>query len=153
MLDRAGAMKIEFFALLVAFGVLCIRAWVWFREGPQKSDPWDAEIANAMEEETAEPLCYHCLAPQKEIRWFCPECGASVGPYNNYDPYLRLFSQGQLLRSGVLDQVPRRPLIILGYIILPLAFFSIFAPVYWYFLIRNLNRPSIENAELADAQI
>jgi hypothetical protein len=146
-------MTIELFALLVAFGVICIRALIWFREGPPKSDPWDAEIANAMEQETAEPLCYHCLAPQKQISWFCPECGASVGPYNNYDPYLRLFSQGQLLRSGVLDQVPRRPLIILGYIILPLAFFAIFAPVYWYFLIRNLNRPSVATVESADSEI
>ena len=133
-------MTIELFIVLLAVLIISLRVWIWLREGTPKPDPWDTDIARAIEEDTAEPLCYHCLAPQKEIRWFCPECGAAVGPYNNYDPYLRVFSQGQLLRTGVLDQLPRRPLIIIGYIILPLAFFAIFAPIYWYFLFRNLSQ-------------
>src|SRR2546430_3117645 len=133
-------MTIELFIVLLAVLIISLRVWIWLREGTPKPDPWDTDIARAIEEDTAEPLCYHCLAPQKEIRWFCPECGAAVGPYNNYDPYLRVFSQGQLLRTGVLDHIPRRPLIIIGYIILPLAFFAIFAPIYWYFLFRNLSQ-------------
>ena len=151
--DSHGAMTIELFIILVGILLVSIRLWTWLREGTPKPDPWDSEVAHAMEEENAEPLCYHCLAPLKETRWFCPECGSAVGPYNNYDPYLRVFSQGQLLRTGVLDPVRRSPLIIIGYIILPLAFFAIFAPVYWYFLFRNLNRPIIPAAEPLEPQI
>ena len=141
-------MSIELFIIVVGLILVTIRVWTWFRAGTARPDPWDSDVAYAIEEESAEPLCYHCLAPQKEIRWFCPECGTAVGPYNNYDPYLGVFSEGQLLRTGVLDQLPRRALIIVGYVILPFAFFAIFAPIYWYFLFRNLSQsrtPPIES--------
>ncbi|HMC26872.1 MAG TPA: hypothetical protein VKM56_03650 [Verrucomicrobiae bacterium] len=141
-------MSIESFIILVGLILVAIRVWTWFRAGTARPDPWDSDVAYAIEEESAEPLCYHCLAPQKQIRWFCPECGTAVGPYNNYDPYLGVFSEGQLLRTGVLDQLPRRALIIIGYVILPFAFFAIFAPIYWYFLFRNLSQsrtPPIES--------
>ena len=141
-------MSIESFIILVGLILVTIRVWTWFRAGTARPDPWDGDVAYAIEAESAEPLCYHCLAPQKEIRWFCPECGTAVGPYNNYDPYLGVFSEGQLLRTGVLDQLPRRALIIVGYVILPFAFFAIFAPIYWYFLFRNLSQsrtPPIES--------
>ena len=141
-------MSIELFIIVVGLILVTIRVWTWFRAGTARPDAWDSDVAYAIEEESAEPLCYHCLAPQKEIRWFCPECGTAVGPYNNYDPYLGVFSEGQLLRTGVLDQLPRRALIIVGYVILPFAFFAIFAPIYWYFLFRNLSQsrtPPIES--------
>jgi len=141
-------MSIELFIIVVGLILVTIRVWTWFRAGTARPDPWDGDVAYAIEAESAEPLCYHCLAPQKEIRWFCPECGTAVGPYNNYDPYLGVFSEGQLLRTGVLDQLPRRALIIVGYVILPFAFFAIFAPIYWYFLFRNLSQsrtPPIES--------
>ena len=141
-------MSIELFIIVVGLILVTIRVWSWFRGGTARPDPWDSDVARAIEEGSAEPLCYHCLAPQKQIRWFCPECGTAVGPYNNYDPYLGVFSEGQLLRTGVLDQLPRRALIIIGYVILPFAFFAIFAPIYWYFLFRNLSQsrtPPIES--------
>jgi len=131
-------MTIEPFMVFVVIGLVCIRLWIWFRRGTPSPDPWGSEVAESMEQETAEPLCYHCLAPQKDERWFCEECGAAVGPYNNYDPYAQIFSQGQLFRTGVLDRIPRRPVVIIGYLIVPLTVFSIFAPIYWFFFIRNL---------------
>jgi hypothetical protein len=136
-------MTIEAFTVLLVFALACIWAWNWLRQGTPSPDPWDSQVTESLEQETAEPLCYHCLAPQKDIRWFCEECGAAVGPYNNYDPYAMLFSEGQLLRTGVLDKLPRRrPVVIIGYFLLPLTAFFIFAPIYWFFLIRNLTAPT-----------
>jgi hypothetical protein len=133
---------IEPFMVLVVFALVCVWGWNWLRAGTPSPDPWDSQVAESMEQETAEPLCYHCLAPQKDERWFCQECGASVGPYNNYDPYAQIFSQGQLFRTGVLDRIPRRPVVIIGYIIVPVTVFFIFAPIYWFFFIRNLTAPT-----------
>jgi len=146
-------MTIEVFTVLLVFGLLCTWGWNWLREGTPSPDPWDRDVAESLESETSEPLCYHCLAPQKDVRWFCQECGAAVGPYNNYDPYAQIFSQGQLLRTGVLDRIPRRPVVIIGYIILPLTHFFIFAPIYWFFLIRNLSAQSPIVTDAPESQV
>ncbi len=110
---------------------------VWFR-GPVKPDPWGAEVSQALVE--APPLCLHCQTPHSEAACFCPNCGAAVGEFNNVSPYLYIFSLGEALRAGTQDRAPRRGLALAGYVLIALAEYAIFAPVYWFFLFRNYLR-------------
>jgi hypothetical protein len=121
-------------------GVLIYRFVVWIMTAPVTPDPWTSETEQAVNQAEAVPLCSHCLTPQEHNGWFCPECGATVGPYCNYLPFVLLFSEGEVLRTGVTAPVRRSPLVTLGFVLLPLALFSIAAPFYWYFLFKNLRR-------------
>ncbi|HZR20502.1 MAG TPA: hypothetical protein VFE51_24685 [Verrucomicrobiae bacterium] len=123
---------------LLVFGLLTYRAIVWVIQAQPTADPWDAETGQALESDEARPLCHHCFTPQDHNGWFCPNCGATVGQYVNYLPYVYLFSQGEVLRAGVAEHLRRSPLIVCGYILLSLAFFPILAPVYWFFFVQNL---------------
>jgi hypothetical protein len=80
------------------------------------------------------------LTPQSHNGWFCPECGATVGPYCNYMPYVYVFAQGEVLRAGVADRVRHSVVVIAGFVLLSLGMYSVVAPVYWYFLAKNLRR-------------
>ena len=55
-------------------------------------------------------------------------------------PYLNAFSQGEVLRNGVFDRMRASPLILVGYLLVSLKGYLVFAPVYWFFLARNLFR-------------
>ena len=111
---------------------------VWVMEAPRTADPWDKETELQLQDEHALPVCHHCFTPQQHSGWFCPECGATVGPYANYMPYIYVFSQGEVLRAGVTE--PLRPtfLIVAGYVLLSLGTFAIAAPFYWFVLFRHL---------------
>jgi len=111
----------------------------WFRK-PVRPDPWGPEVAEALESPEATPICPHCQAPHALNRWFCPECGRAVGDYNNVSPYLYLFSMGELLRDGTGGEIRKSWLTVAGYLILSLAEYVVFAPIYWFFLFRNLSR-------------
>jgi hypothetical protein len=56
------------------------------------------------------------------------------------NPYLYLFSLGEVLREGTSGRVRKSWLTVAGYVILSLAEYVIFAPIYWFFLFRNLSR-------------
>ena len=129
---------------LLISGLIIYRAVIWVMQAQRSPDPWDAETDKALESEEAKPLCHHCLTAQEHNGWFCPNCGATVGPYVNYLPYVYLFSEGEVLRNGVAQHLPRSPLIVAGYILLTLSFlpilavlFFIWAPVYWFLLMQN----------------
>jgi len=111
----------------------------WFRK-PAQPDPWGADVAEALDSPDAMPICPHCQTPHALNRWFCPECGRAVGDYNNVNPYLYLFSLGEVLREGTSGRIRKSWLTVAGYLILSLAEYAIFAPVYWFFLFRNLLR-------------
>ena len=113
---------------LLICGLAIYRAIVWVMEARRTADPWGSEIDEALAKEEAAPLCDHCLAPQEHNGWFCPQCGATVGPYSNYLPYVYLFSQGEVLRAGVSQRFRRTPLIAIGYVLLSLGFF-------WYLIL------------------
>jgi hypothetical protein len=66
-------------------------------------------------------------------------------------PYVYLFSEGEVLRAGVTERIRRTPLIVIGYVLLPLSIFVIAAPVYWYFLFKNLQRRDDAEAEASPA--
>jgi len=130
-------------AALVILGICAMAVYrfvLWVMEAPRTVDPWGKEIDEVMNRDEAVPVCHHCFTPQLHNGWFCPECGAIVGPYCNYMPYLYIFSEGEVLRAGVTERIGRRPLVVTGYILFSLGMFAIAAPIYWFFLFKNLTR-------------
>jgi hypothetical protein len=124
---------------LVACGIwLFVR---WLKDGPATPDPWDQDVAEALEKEQAGPLCHRCLSPHDDRANFCATCGAPVGIYTNWLPYPYLFSIGHTMRIGTSGEFRRSPLTIAGFFLLGLAEYTIFAPVYWFVFIRGLCRP------------
>lgn len=121
-------------------GMALYRLILWVMEAPRTVDPWGQEADEALNDETAVLLCHHCLTPQEHNGWFCPQCGATVGPYCNYMPYIYVFSQGEVLRAGVTEQLRRSRLITVGFVLLSLASYAVAAPVYWVFWLKNLRR-------------
>jgi len=129
------------------FGLVVYRVVLWLMEATRTADPWGEEIDNALNQDDAVPVCHHCLTPQEHNGWFCPECGATVGPYCNYLPYVYIFSQGEVLRAGVTERLRPTPLIVVGYVLFSFGMVAIAAPVYWFFLFKNLRRRDGAEAE------
>ncbi len=120
------------------------RLGVWVRSSPVKPNPWSAEIEASLQAEDATPICHRCLTPHSNVAWFCEHCGSAVGTYNNLMPYVYVFSQGEVLRNGVTDKLRADPLIIIGYLIYSSCSYLIFAPIYWFFLFKNLKKLKLE---------
>ena len=124
--------------VIVVFLVAAIRGFLWFWNVTPKPDPWGPEIDLQLEDPQTLPVCHHCLAPHAHTNWFCPECGAAVGDYNNWNPYLYIFSLGEVLRAGTFGKTQRTWLTVLGYLILSVGEYVIFAPAYWILFFMNL---------------
>ena len=114
----------------------------WVRDGKIAPDPWDQTVELGIHQPEALPVCHHCFSPHEHDKWFCSECGAAVGPYNNYLPYVDIFSQGEMLRAGTNGHVRQNFLTVAGYFLISLNLYFVFAPVYWYFLFRNFRKQS-----------
>ena len=127
------------------------RLAAWVRSAPVKPEPWGAEIEASLQAEDATPICHRCLYPHSETAWFCEHCGSAVGTYNNLMPYVCVFSQGEVLRNGVTDKLSASPLITIGYLIYSLGNYFIFAPIYWFFLFKNLKRIKEERLKESNA--
>jgi len=128
---------------IVAGSVLFHCLWLFLQRlkvGPTTPDPWDDQVAAAMENDDAVPLCHHCLAPHSAAADFCPECGAAVGEYTNWLPYPYLFSVGHALRIGAFGNFKRSPLTVAGFLALGFIEYVIFAPFYWFRLLQNASR-------------
>ncbi len=135
--SQAELLGLIFLAVLV---IAIYRIIGWVMEAPRTADPWGPEIDELLDREETLPLCDNCLAPQEHNGWFCPECGCTVGPYCNYLPYVYLFSQGELLRSGTTQPIRKKtPIILFGYLLSP-CIVPLLAPVYWVVLLINYNR-------------
>ncbi len=149
---RGGEYTVAALILLGICGLALYRFVVWVMQAPHTPDPWDTETEEALNEETAVPLCHHCLTPQTHNGWFCPQCGATVGPYCNYMPYIYVFSQGEVLRAGVTEKLRHSALVLVGFLLFSLGMFSftilgLVVPVYWFFFFKNLkkhNEPQTE---------
>jgi len=131
--------------IYVVVGLLCLwRLGVavadWTRRLPVPPDPWGPELTAELKSQDCVPVCLRCFTPQEHDRWFCPECGAAVGPYNNTLPYIYIFSQGEVLSTGVYRDIRPSALVIGGYLLLSICEYGVFAPVYWWRLFRNLRR-------------
>jgi hypothetical protein len=125
----------------------------WIREAPRKPDPWDAEVEHRLEDPEIREVCRHCSTPQEPTAWFCENCGSAVGPYNNLMPYLNVFSEGEVFRNGVTDRFRNRPVVLIGYFLISLGCYTIFAPIYWFLLFSNLKRPPNETTSAEDRLI
>jgi len=128
-------------AVVVILGICAVGVYRFVlrvMEAPLGADPWSGDTGAAVHQEEAIPLCHHCLTRQEHNGWFCPECGATVGPYSNYMPYIYIFAQGEILRAGVTERVRRSWYITTGFVLLSLGMFAIAAPIYWFFLFKNL---------------
>jgi hypothetical protein len=125
--------------------LLCFGLWMlirWLVNGPQEPDPWSDEVAAEIAKDDAVPLCHRCLAPHDSWVDFCPDCGAPVGPYTNWLPYPYLFSIGHTLRIGASGDFRRSPLTIAGFFCLGIAEYALFAPIYWFMLLKGLSSHS-----------
>lgn len=125
------------------------RLFEWAKQPPTSPDPWDKEIEIALHEPEAVEVCHRCFDPVTPNSWFCRRCGCAVGPYNNLMPFILVFSQGEVLRNGVNDKLPRNAFIVAGYLLVSLCMYAIFAPIYWIFLFRHLKRQK-ESVEPTD---
>ena len=137
-------MKPEHLALVLVFislsVVLLWRFFHWIEETPATPDPWAKDFDDAVNQPDAVPICPRCLSPQEQDGRFCEACGSSIGFYNNLNPYLYIFSLGEVLRLGTGGSIQKNPVTVLGYLLLSVAEFTVFAPVYWYLFYRNLKR-------------
>jgi hypothetical protein len=137
-------------ALLIGLAMAGLALWrviVWIKDTPLVPDPWDAEIEQGVQHPEAVCVCHRCFTPVPSFGWFCEHCGCAVGPYNNLMPYVKVFSLGEVFRNGVGDKMRASPLTIGGYLLSSMSNYLVFAPVYWYFLFRNLTRIRREEAQ------
>ena len=138
---RVGLLAI---AILLCFGLWMLIRWLF--SGPPQPDPWSDEVAAEIAKDDAVPLCHRCLAPHDSSLDFCPDCGAPVGPYTNWLPYPYLFSIGHTLRIGTSGDFRRSPLTIAGFFCLGIVEYALFAPVYWFMLLKGLSDRGPSNA-------
>jgi hypothetical protein len=60
-------------------------------------------------------------------------------------PYVQVFSEGEVFRNGTSGRFRKRPLILIGYFLMTLVTFPIFAPFYLLSLLLNWKRPPGES--------
>lgn len=138
--------------ILIALGVVVsYRLIRWVRRLPVSPDPWDEQTAQSLDAETTAEICHKCSRPHPPEQPFCEHCGAAIGTYNNCMPYVYLFSEGEVLRTGVAGKFRVNALTVGGYLIYSLISYLIFAPIYWYLLFRNVRRIKAEAALAAGA--
>lgn len=141
----SNELQFALWATVGLLGWLAIRALRKFLAKPASPDPWGPEVSAALEQADATPICPHCQCPHEATRWFCPECGRAVGDYNNVNPYLYLFSLGEVLREGTSGRVRKSWLTIAGFLVLSAVEYLVLAPIYWFFLFRNLSHQAPES--------
>jgi hypothetical protein len=141
--------------IVIGFGIGAMvlaalwRLIVWVRDAPLTPDPWDADVERQLQE--APETCPHCSTPQPPNAWFCQHCGRAVGPYNNLMPYLQIFSEGEVLRNSAQRHFRNRPLVMIGYFLLGLAFIPFFLlPVYWFSLVQKWKQPGSAPKSIED---
>lgn len=132
--------------IIAALGVIALYRFLrWFRHLPLPPDPWDALIAKDWDSATATEVCHRCSEPHPAGQAFCKNCGTAIGTYNNCMPYVYIFSEGEVLRTGVAGKFQVNALTVSGFIIYSLSCYLIFAPFYWYLLLRNIRRLKAES--------
>jgi hypothetical protein len=137
--------------LLAVLGLVCyfvVRCLKSVLNRPLPPDPWDEQVSADLAEGNGTPICHRCLTPHDPLQNFCADCGAPVGKYTHWLPYPYLFALGHTLRIGTSGTFRRSPLTIAGFIILSLAEYAVFAPVYWLrFFLNSSNEPASHSPE------
>jgi hypothetical protein len=124
--------------VVVGCGVFLLIEWI--RQTAIQPEPWGLDVDEAIHREDAVPVCHHCFAPQPAGTHFCPECGKASDPCTNLLPFDYLFSVGELVRTGATGNFRVTPFSVIGYVLLSMVEYAIFAPIYWFFLLRNVSR-------------
>src|SRR5262245_35078955 len=96
ILDQAPSREILIgqIAILVLAIYGLRRFFTWLLSPSTQPNPWDPEVEASLKTEHCQPLCHECLEPHDPLLHFCPNCGATVGLYTNWMPYLPVFSVG-----------------------------------------------------------
>jgi len=110
----------------------------WVHRAPSQPDPWGEEVSREIEKEEAHALCHRCLEPHESHEHFCPHCGAPVGECTNLMPFIYLFSIGHTLRIGTSGEYRKSSLTVIGFVLLSIIEYSVFAPFYLFRLFQNL---------------
>jgi hypothetical protein len=113
-------------------------------------DPWTREIDDAVHARDAVPLCVDCLCPLEGHHWFCPHCGFPAADCVMIMPYLQIFPVAEVLRRGVMGPPENGFAKKFGFVILSLAQYSVFAPIYWYWMARKAGGRPICQAKRHD---
>lgn len=107
-----------------------------------RPDPWPTTMDADVRSSAAVPLCTNCLAEQPPHRWFCPHCAYPSGDHVAVMPYLQVFVVGEAMRKGVMGPPEKRLGVQVFLILVSITQYSVFAPVYWYWMVRrSLGRP------------
>ena len=142
-------MIVGILAILAICGMALYGLLAWVRRAPRSPDPWDEEIERNLREGNVVATCHKCSTPQPPGQWFCEHCGTAVGDYNNLMPYVYVFSEGEVFRGGVTERFRLNMLTLLGYVFVSFTRYLVFAPIYWYFLFKNVRRIEIEKSDQA----
>lgn len=131
-------------AAIVVLGLLVVRGFkAWFAR-PVPPDPWGAEISEAIEQPEARPVCSHCQCPHEPTRWFCPECGRTVGQFTSIMPPVCYLELGDSFREGSYGRFQVSVLTVAGFLIFGLAAFVLVTPlfflypIYLWLIFRNI---------------
>lgn len=146
--DRLARLGV--LVLITITSVAAYRLFRWIQHLPVPPDPWDEQTARDLESAPLTEVCPKCSQPHPREHNFCEHCGAAIGAYNNVMPYVYLFSEGEVLRTGVTGKFRVNALTIGGFLIYSLMCYLIFAPIYWYLLLRNIRRLKAEDSAPAD---
>ena len=136
--------------VILVLSRIAVRLAEWFRNAPVDPDPWDKSVAEHLDDADCLPVCHRWLTPQNHDGWYCPECGSVVGQYANYLPYVYLFSVGEVFRNGVQHRLQRSPLVKLGYLLISVSEYVVFAPLYWHRFFTNLRRCKRSEEQMAE---
>src|ERR1051325_1356244 len=134
--------------LLAIIGVALVGCWrviKWFGDATPTPNPWDQETEERIQQTDAVPVCTRCLEPYQSTERFCPHCGLPVDALAPFSPYLYVFVLGDALVTGTSRKFAVNWLTVTGFLLLLAAQYSIFAPVYWYCLFRNVGRQQGES--------
>ena len=135
---------------VAAAAVLGAVSWI-YRVAPKKaSDPCPSEVDLAVRTEDAVPVCVSCLFPQEERSWFCPNCAYPAGEYVTLMPFLQNFAIGELFRRGVVgppeNGIGRKAF----FFVASIGEYNVFAPLYWFWMIRKAKGKPICGAPRRD---
>lgn len=109
-------------------------------------DPWSGDIDRETRKRSAIPICTNCLSPQFGHHWFCPNCRFPSGNFVHVMPYLYLFTLGEVLRRGVTGPPEKGAFRKLGLVILSFQSYAVFAPIYWFWMVRkSIGKPICES--------
>jgi hypothetical protein len=136
-------MNPERIGVVITASVAAVLVWRglrWFFTGQAGPNPWDEETEARIQQADATPLCTRCLEPQDPGVKFCRNCGLPVDSLVPFSPYLYAFALGDVLATGTTRNFKVNWLTMTGYLLLSFASYAVFAPFYWFFLLRNVRR-------------